>query len=113
MIKKKGSIVPKRFVQAIEKKSQHLIKFGCDVELVGMNKIVALSDGDIICVPSNKYVNTNKNKKTVKGFNFSSVIFKRKESSGNGSCYRIEEQTNLYFNPISLEIYPPMIDTYI
>lgn len=113
MIKRKGSIVPKRFIRAIEKKSQHLVKFGCDVELVGIGEIVALTDGDIICVPKNKYVNMNKNKKTVKGFDFSSIKFKRNKEHQQGACFSIQQQSNLYFKPIEMNITPPMIDTYI
>lgn len=113
MIKKKGSIVPKRFVKAIEKKSQHLVKFGCDVELVGTNEIVALTDGDIICVPNTKYVNMNKNKKTVKGFDFSSVHFTRKDTNSKGACFRIDGQSNLWFKPIQVSVKPSLVDTYI
>lgn len=113
MIKKKGSIVPKRFVRAIEKKSQHLVKFGCDVEIVGINEIIALTDGDIICVPNNKYVNTRKNKKTVKGFSFSNVHFKRQDISSKGACFRIDGQSNLWFKPMEVVVSPPLIDTYL
>lgn len=113
IIKKKGSIVPKRFVKAIEKKSQHLVTFGCDVELVGLNGIFALTDGDIICVPSTKYVNTNKNKKTVKGFNFSNVHFTRKSIESKGACFKIDGQSNLWFEPIEVNIKSPIIGTYI
>jgi hypothetical protein len=69
MIKKKGSIVPKRFLRAIEKRSQHLAKFGCDVEIIG-NTIYPITEGSAICIPSIKYCNTKKNKRLVKGFEF-------------------------------------------
>jgi hypothetical protein len=71
MIKKKGSIVPKRFLRAIEKKSQHLAKFGCDVEIIG-NTIYPITEGSAICIPSIKYCNTKKNKRLVKGFEWQS-----------------------------------------
>ena len=72
-LKRKGQIVPKRFIRAVEKKSQHLVKFGCDVEIVG-NAIYMLSDGCAIHVPSVKYCNTKKNKRRVKGFVVSNLI---------------------------------------
>ena len=67
VIKRKGQIVPKRFVRAVEKKSQHQVKFGCDVEIVG-NTIHQLTEGPVIFIPFLKYCNLKKNKKTVKGF---------------------------------------------
>lgn len=72
-LKKKGQIVPKRFVKAIEKKSQHIVKFGCDVEIVG-NTIYMLSDGCAIHIPYVKYCNAKKNKRIVKGFVVSDSI---------------------------------------
>lgn len=46
MIYKKGSIVPRRLVRCKHRKTQHLWKFGCDVEVTGPN-VVALSAGVI------------------------------------------------------------------
>ena len=34
MIKRKGQIVPRYLCKSIEKKAQHLIKFGADVEII-------------------------------------------------------------------------------
>ena len=76
-IKNKGSIVPKRLVQAGEKKSQHLIKFGCKVEVIN-NKVTALEDGDIFVLNGEKYCNLKKNKRIVKGFNFKPCVESRK-----------------------------------
>lgn len=67
MIKRKGQIVPKYLCRSIEKKAQHLVKFGCDVEITGKN-IVMLSDGCAITVPSVTHVLKKKRQKTVKGF---------------------------------------------
>lgn len=70
MIKRKGQIVPKYLVRAIEKKSQHLVKFGCDVEIAGRTIKPLHENGGGVCIviPDTKYCNTKKNKKRVKGF---------------------------------------------
>ena len=74
MIKRKGQIVPRFIAKAVEKKSQHLLTFGCDVEINHLNKEVRqLTDGSIFRIPSNKYILQKKNKKTVKGFYFSFI----------------------------------------
>lgn len=65
MIKKKGSIVPRYIIKAFEKKSQHLVKFGCDVKIEG-NKVTALSDGDMFIIPSDTHCNLRKKKGTQK-----------------------------------------------
>lgn len=65
MIKKKGSIVPRYIIRAYEKKSQHLLKFGCDVKIEG-NKITVLSEGDVFVIPSYQYCNLKKKKGTQK-----------------------------------------------
>lgn len=68
MIKKKGQIVPKWIVRAIEKKSQHVIKFGCDVRIdVSRRHITQLSHGSIIVIPYVTHVLKKKSKKTWKG----------------------------------------------
>lgn len=71
MIKKKGSIVPRYIIKAYEKKSQHLVKFGCDVKIEG-NKVTALSEGDMFVIPSDTYCNLRKKKgsqkRKVKGY---------------------------------------------
>lgn len=54
MIKKKGSIVPKRFVKSFEKYWQHNIKFGIPVEIIG-NIIYPLEGGTVIHIPSGRY----------------------------------------------------------
>ena len=67
MIKRKGQIVPKYLVRSIEKKAQHLIKFGCDVEIIGM-KITGISEGDVIVIPAVTHVLRKKRQRTFKGF---------------------------------------------
>ncbi len=64
--KKKGQIVPKYLVTSVEKKAQHVIKFGCDVEITG-RKITAKSDGCIIYIPNVTHVLKKKRQKTFKG----------------------------------------------
>ena len=77
MIKKKGSIVPRYIIKAFEKKSQHLVKFGCDVKIEG-NKVTALSDGDMFVIPSDTHCNLRKKKGTqkrkVKGYMLNSCV---------------------------------------
>ena len=65
MIKKKGQIVPKYLCRSIEKKAQHTIKFGCDVEIIGKT-IKALSDGYIMYLPCIDVLK-KKRKRTWKG----------------------------------------------
>jgi len=72
MIKKKGQIVPKYLCKSIEKKAQHLVKFGADVEVAGRT-IKLLSEGCAICIPSVTHVLKKKQQKTVKGFEFLDV----------------------------------------
>ena len=67
--KRKGQIVPKCFIKSIEKKAQHIIFFGCDVEICRASKTVkALTDGCIFYAPATTHVLKKKNKVTVKGF---------------------------------------------
>lgn len=66
IIKKKGQIVPKYLVASVEKKAQHVIKFGCDVEIKG-RKITAKSDGYIIYIPNVTHVLKKKRQITFKG----------------------------------------------
>lgn len=79
MIKNKGQIVPKRLIRAVEKKSQHLVKFGCKCEVIN-NKVIALEPGPMLVVPSVKYCNTKKNKRRTKGY----IVGKRVELVGVG-----------------------------
>lgn len=95
VIKKKGQIVPKRLVKAVEKKSQHLVKFGCDVEIKGKT-ITALNGGTAIIVPEAKYCNMKKNKRLVKGFNFSGITF-----IGFDTCIHVVYQSNILVNDIT------------
>ncbi len=74
MIKKKGQIVPRYLCRSIEKKAQHIIKFGCDVLIEG-KVVTALSDGYAICIPSTTHVLKKKRQKTVKGFSCVGVSF--------------------------------------
>lgn len=67
MLKKKGQIVPKYLCKSIEKKAQHLVKFGADVEVTGKT-IKILSDGHAIHIPVVTHVLKKKRQKTVKGF---------------------------------------------
>lgn len=72
MFKKKGQIVPRYLCESIEKKAQHLVKFGADVEIIGKN-IKLLSNGYAILIPTTTHVLKKKNQKTVKGFIMDSV----------------------------------------
>ena len=65
MIKLKGQIVPKYLCRSIEKKAQHTIKFGCDVEIIGKT-IKMLSAGCCIYVPCIDVLK-KKRKRTWKG----------------------------------------------
>ena len=72
--KRKGQIVPKCFIKSIEKKAQHIIVFGCDVEICRASKTVrALTDGCIFYVPATTHVLKKKNQVTVKGFSVDGV----------------------------------------
>lgn len=73
MIKRKGQIVPKFICKSIEKKAQHIIKFGTDVEIIGRT-IKMLSDGKLIEIPAVKYVLKKKNKKIFKGFIINNIF---------------------------------------
>ena len=66
IIKKKGQIVPKYLIKSVEKKAQHVIKFGCDVEIAGRT-IIAKSEGPIICIPYVPHVLKKKRQRTFKG----------------------------------------------
>lgn len=56
--------MPKWIVRAIEKKSQHVIKFGCDVRIdVSRRHITQLSHGSIIVIPYVTHVLKKKSKK--------------------------------------------------
>ena len=69
MIKRKGQIVPKWLVKSLEKKAQHVIKFGCDVEICRGSKVVrALSEGCVFHVKHVNHVLKKKNQVRVKGF---------------------------------------------
>jgi len=70
MIKKKGQIVPRYLCKSIERKAQHLVKFGTDVEIIGKS-VRLLSDGCAIHIPSTTHVLKKKRQRTVKGFAFS------------------------------------------
>tara|TARA_R110000787_G_C13410686_1_gene444167 strand:- start:947 stop:1207 length:261 start_codon:yes stop_codon:yes gene_type:complete len=67
MIKKKGQIVPKYLCRSIEKKAQHLVKFGADVEITGRT-IKLLSKGCAILIPAVTHVLKKKQQRKVKGF---------------------------------------------
>ncbi|QZI90345.1 hypothetical protein MYOV003v1_p0021 [Vibrio phage 207E48.1] len=47
---KKGSIVPKYLMRTIDKKQQHVLKFGCDV-LVENRRLTPQTEGSIFVVP--------------------------------------------------------------
>jgi len=98
MIKRKGQIVPKNLVKAVEKKSQHLVKFGCDVSITGKT-ITALNGGTVIVVPEARYCNLKKNKRTVKGFNFEGLTF-----VGFDLCIHVSGQKNILVNEVSFYV---------
>lgn len=74
IIKRKGQIVPKYLVESVEKKAQHLIKFGADVRIEG-RKITALGGGTCIEVPSTTHVLKKKRQRRVKGFDIYDICF--------------------------------------
>ncbi|AUR97818.1 hypothetical protein NVP1244A_116 [Vibrio phage 1.244.A._10N.261.54.C3] len=47
---KKGSVVPKYLMRTLDKKQQHVLKFGCDV-LVDNRRLVPQTEGSIFVVP--------------------------------------------------------------
>lgn len=96
LIKKKGQIVPKYLVKAVEKKSQHLVKFGCDV-LIDGKSISSVNGGIAIIIPEAKYCNLKKNKKLVKGFDMDSITF-----SGFDTCIHVTGQTNVSVSNVVL-----------
>ncbi|NOS39036.1 MULTISPECIES: hypothetical protein [Bacteria] len=97
MLKRKGQIVPKYLVKSVEKKAQHLVKFGCDVEINGRT-LTAINGGVCIVIPEVKYCNMKKNKRTVKGFNFDGISF-----VGFDTCIHVTGQRNLSVKNISLQ----------
>lgn len=105
MIKRKGQIVPKYLVKAIEKKSQHLVKFGCDVEIIGRS-IKAINGGVAIVIPDAKYCNLKKNKRLVKGFYFDGLEF-----SGFDACIHITGQSNFSVKNISVKDLEPSFNS--
>jgi len=74
MIKRKGQIVPKYLCRSVEKKAQHLVKFGADVEITGKT-IKLLSEGSAIVIPCTTHVLKKKNQRTVKGFVMTGITF--------------------------------------
>jgi len=107
MIKRKGQIVPKYLVKSVEKKAQHLVKFGCDVEISGMT-VTAINGGVGIIIPDVKYCNTKKNKRRVKGFEFGVIKF-----IGTDTCIEATGQQNISLKSVSFSVgVPEMIDHY-
>lgn len=61
--KKKGSIVPSWLIRMVEKKSQHQLKFGCDVCIDGYTiQATPNFNGCVIYDPSRRYCNLKQNK---------------------------------------------------
>lgn len=72
--KRKGQIVPRWLVKSVEKKAQHLITFGADVEICrGKKSVKVLSEGCAFYIPCKKYVLEKKTRRRVKGFTFHDV----------------------------------------
>ncbi|CAL9995021.1 hypothetical protein VPHK469_0184 [Vibrio phage K469] len=75
MIYKKGHIIPRYLIRAREPKSQHLLKFGCDVRVEGQN-IYPISSGNVIVITGTTHVGGRGRKKRhkrirrVKGYDF-------------------------------------------
>ncbi len=88
VIKKKGSIVPKRIIESFEKKAQHLVKFGCKCEVIN-NKVYPLEDGDVFIIPNDKHVLKKKNQKTVKGFHCKSAVVDCKKYGTTNTAYKV------------------------
>lgn len=73
--KRKGQIVPKCLIKSVEKKAQHLVVFGCDVEICRSKKTVkALSEGCILYIPSVNHVLKKRNQVSVKGFLWEGLV---------------------------------------
>ena len=107
MIKRKGQIVPKYLVKSVEKKAQHLVKFGCDVEING-RVLTAINGGVCIVIPEAKYCNMKKNKRTVKGFNFDVISL-----IGFDTFIHVTGQINLSVKNISFQqAIPGITDHY-
>ena len=96
MKKNKGQIVPRYLVDAIEPKSRHLVKFGCDVEITGRTIKATSKGGYIIEIPDIRKVSNGR--RTVKGFNFSHCNF-----DGNGlTCGAISLGLDCPFSALDL-----------
>jgi hypothetical protein len=87
MLKKKGQIVPKYLCKSIEKKAQHLVKFGADVEVTGRT-IKLLGEGCAIYIPAVTHVSKKKQQKTVKGFEFVGVHI---DTTGLGGAVALDQ----------------------
>jgi hypothetical protein len=76
---KKGQIVPRFLIRCKNRKTQHLWKFGADVEIIG-RKIIAKSEGEVI-VRERCYIGGKKGKPriydraTPKGIHIQGVDF--------------------------------------
>ena len=47
---KAGQIVPRWLIKASDRKAQHYIKFGCDVEVYSDHKVVATGPGSVFMI---------------------------------------------------------------
>lgn len=76
MIKRKGQIIPRRIISAMSKRYQHLITFGCDVEIDG-NNVTAINGGAMLYYTNRKYVRRPSKTTIIKGVVFNrDVVFR-------------------------------------
>lgn len=95
MIKKKGSIVPKNLVRSIEKKAQHLVKFGCDCEVIN-DRVYPITDGNVFVIPSTTHVRIKKGKRKVKGFDGRHAKVDSRKYGAVNTCFYIEPPINQF-----------------
>lgn len=95
MIKHKGQIVPKYLIRSIEKKAQHLVKFGCDCEIIN-DKVYPIADGNVFVIPSTSHVRVKKGKRKVKGFDCGHAKIDSRKYGTINTCFYIESPINQF-----------------
>jgi len=88
MFKRKGQIVPRNLCKSVEKKAQHLVKFGADVEIKG-KEVKLLSDGCFLVIHGCKHVLKKKRQRTVKGFIFRDIVIIRGVDNKNNQGVKV------------------------
>ena len=100
MIKRKGSIAPKRLIKSIEKKAQHLVAFGCDCQVIN-NNIYPLEDGNVFIVSGKSHVLKKKRQKTVKGFDFQKINIDASKGRTLNTAIFVDNQSLMWFGDIT------------